>query len=85
MTETSRRDQWEPPSATETLRASFMGRKMCVVREEDNVRGGVFAEFFALEVPFCISKASCEEGKEELLFPESDCLQGEVSRYRGGE
>lgn len=32
--ETRRRDQCEPPSATETLRASFMGRNMCVVWEK---------------------------------------------------
>jgi hypothetical protein len=51
--------------------------------EEDDVRGGVFAEFFALEISFCISKASCERAREELLFPESDCLQGE--RLAGGE
>ncbi len=50
------------------------------------MRGGVFAEFFALEVSFCISKASCEEVMEELLFPESDCLQGEglACREEGG-
>jgi hypothetical protein len=41
------------------------------------VRGGVFAEFFTLEVSLCISKASIEGVMEELLFPESNCLQGE--------
>ncbi|PMD19665.1 hypothetical protein NA56DRAFT_196975 [Hyaloscypha hepaticicola] len=49
------------------------------------MRGGVFAEFFALEVPFCISKASCERVREELLLPESDCLQGERLAGRENE
>ena len=32
ITETRRRDQWEPLLETEALRVSLIGRKMCVVR-----------------------------------------------------
>lgn len=53
--ETRRRDQWEPPSATVTDRASFMGRNTCVVLEKSGraslrVRGlGVCINMNAME------------------------------------
>ena len=65
MTETSKSDQCEPPSATETLRASLMGRKMCVVLEKFGraslrVRGsGVCISMKAIEGR---RRTMCEEG-----------------------
>jgi len=75
MTDTSRSDQCEPPSATETLRASLMGRKMCVVLEKSGraslrVRGsGV-----------CISMKAIE-GRRRTMFEEGNWERDSRSRY----
>lgn len=65
MTETRRRDQWEPPSATAALRASLIGRNMWVVLEKSGraslrVRGsGVCINMNAMEGR---SRTICDEG-----------------------
>lgn len=77
MTETRRRDQCEPPSATETLRASLMGRKMCVVLEKLGR-----ASFRVRGSGVCISMKAME-GRRRTMCEEGYWERDSRSRYLG--
>lgn len=65
MTETSKSDQCEPPSATETFRASLMGRKICVVLEKlgrASLRESGFSVCMSMKDMEGRRRTMCEEG-----------------------
>lgn len=77
MTDTSRRDQCDPPSATETFRLSLIGRKMCVVLEKFG-RASLRVNGFGV----CINMNAIE-GRSRTMCEDGYFLSSSRSRYLG--